>query len=150
MSTIVTVSLGTEFGIFVGLFNKLNGTSISVNEALKCPAMVDSFKITSASLQSNTTTQVVKTQAKSASSTKKLSYEQFQSANGTSVAYKIYKHMKAVNKKMSRADIAAEMNIRLSTVCGQINLMLEAGLVEVTGTKVDLSSNREVEVLVWR
>lgn len=143
-------NFNAKFGIFVGLYNKLNGTTISVADALQCQAMLDAFAITSASLQSNSTTQLVQSQAKSAGSTKKLSYEAFQKDYGSSVAYKIYTHMKKTNTKMSRAEIADSMGIRLSTVCGQINAMVKAGLVQVTGKKIDKASKREVEVLIWK
>lgn len=138
-----------EFGIFVGLYNKLNNTDYSVAEALQSQTILDTFKITAASLQS--TTQTVQNQLKNVtSSTKRLSYESFQKSHGSSVAYKIYTFLKQENSPLSRAEIASKMGIRLCTVCGQVNAMAKAGLVEVVGTKVDETSEREVETLVWR
>lgn len=137
-----------EFGIFVGLYNKLNGTTYTVNEALQSQTILDTFSITTASLKS--TTQTVQSQLKNVTSTKKLSYEAFQKEHGSSVAYKIYTFMKQTNTSMSRAEIAEAMGIRLSTVCGQINQMAKAGLVQIVGNKIDKSSKREVETLIWK
>lgn len=118
-----------EFAGFVTAYNAANGTNLSV----------ESYTIIA---------NPVKVKGKKAAkSTKALSYEQFQQENGSSVAHAIYKMMKAEGVPMSRVEIAQTLAIRLSTVCGQIHLMLEAGLVAVVGTKVDENSNRTVELI---
>lgn len=142
------------FGIFVGLHNKLNNTNLSVEDALWTSDMVEAYQavsgIVKATTGSKTTTVAKKSQAKSTGkpkSTKRLSYEQFQVENGTSVAHAIYKEMKKQGTAFSRIEIAKALGIRLSTVCGQIFAMEEAGLVRVVGTKIDADSNRKVELL---
>ena len=153
MSTVISVQMiqdPTSFGVFVGLFNKLNNTSFSVKEALSNPELTQLFAATAQTLQSNTTTASVKSQAKSSKNTKKLSYEQFQTEHGTTVAHAIYSYCKAQGVALSRAEIAEGLNVRLSTVCGQVFNLIEAGLLAVNGTKVDENSGREVETLIFK
>jgi predicted transcriptional regulator len=80
-------------------------------------------------------------------STKRLSYEQFQTEHGSTVAHKIYRFLREQNTALSRQQIANEMGIRLSTVCGQIHPMLDAGLVVTQGTTTDPDSGRKVELI---
>jgi DNA-binding transcriptional ArsR family regulator len=147
-----------KFGIFVGLYNKLNNTSHSVENALCTSLILDQYIATAAFLQGNTTastptvarkTAKVKTNGKP-KTTKALSYADFQEENGTAVAHAIYAYLKKQNQAISRSEIAKGMGIRLSTVCGQIFPMEEAGLVTVVGTKIDESSGRSVEILIAR
>lgn len=150
MSTVITVSRETTpaFGVFVGLYNKINNTSFSVKSALADSELVELFKATTQSLKTNTTTDSSKSQAKS-SSTKKLSYDAFQNSHGTTVAHLIYKLLKTSKKPMSRTEIAQELNIRISTVCGQVYKLMEAGLCKVAGTKIDSESEMKVETLTF-
>jgi hypothetical protein len=149
----------TKFGVFVGLYNKTNGTVLSVEDALFTESILDLYVqatnlIKNTSNPSSTTvaaaSQVKSNVSKKPKSTKKLSYEQFQVENGTSVAHAIYTFLKKQDVPMSRLEIATAMKIRLSTVCGQIHAMAEAGLVHVVGEKIDENSNRTVELLAWR
>lgn len=153
-----------KFGIFVGLYNRLNGTSLSVEQALWTTDMVELFQAVSQGIQAaagnsqpNTIAVASVRQPNSRKkltgkpkSTKRLSYEQFQVENGTSVAHLIYKHLKAQNTPMSRTEIAKALNLRLSTVCGAVFSMIDAGLVYVSGRTIDQDSNREVEIVSWR
>lgn len=154
----------TSFGIFVGFYNKVNNTTMSVEDALHNDdmlplyfAMSNDLKEGVASTTQNNTTAIVPVgqpnytkRVGKPKSTKRLSYEQFQVENGTSVAHAIYKEMRKQGQAMSRIEIARALNIRLSTVCGQIFAMEEAGLVQCVGTKVDPDSNRKVELLIAR
>jgi len=139
-----------SFGVFVGLFNKLNNTSFSVTEALSNSELTGLFAVTAQTLQSEYITTSVKSQAKSSKSTKRLSYDEFQVKNGTSIAHSIYKYCKQVNKPLSRNDIAQGLNIRLSTTCGQVHALVKAGLLTVEGSKIDQASEMKVETLVYR
>lgn len=47
----------------------------------------------------------------------------------------------------TRAEIAEATDIALSSVCGRINELLASGEVEVSGTKKDLNSGRQVEIV---
>lgn len=147
-----------KFGIFVGLYNRLNNTSFSVEQALWKTEILDKYTAVSFFLQGNSSVfsitapkkfKRVKIERKP-KTTKTISYQDFQTEHGTSVAYCIYKFLKQQNEPFSRAEIAKQMGIRLSTVCGQIFSMEEAGLVTVVGTKLDEESQRTVEILVAR
>ena len=154
-----TADFLTKFGIFVGLYNKLNNTSLSVEQALWTIDLVELFTavangIKASSVNNHIANPLVSQQKSSKKklnskpkSTKALSYEQFQVENGTSVAHEIYKYIKKQNIPMSRAEIASGISVRLSTVCGQVNKMIDAGLLYVAGRKLDVDSNREVEIL---
>ena len=153
MSTVISVQMiqdPTSFGVFVGLYNKLNNTSFSVKQALSTPELTQLFAATAQTLQSNTITTSSKSQGKSSKSTKKLSYEAFQTEHGTTVAHAIYSYCKTQGVSLSRAEIADGLNVRLSTVCGQVFNLIEAGLLVVDGTKVDENSGREVETVIFR
>ena len=153
MSTVTSVQMIqdlTSFGVFVGLYNKLNNTSFSVKQALSNPELTTLFAATAQTLQSNTITTSVKNQVKSSKSTKRFSYEAFQTEHGTTAAHAIYSYCKTQNKSLSRAEIADGLNMRLSTVCGQVFNLIEAGLLVVDGTKVDEKTGREVETVFYR
>lgn len=147
-----------KFGIFVGLYNRLNNTSLSVEQALWKTEVLEKYTAISFFLQGNSSVfstsapkkvKKVKMNGKPRT-TKAISYQDFQTEHGTSVAYSIYTFLKKQNTPLSRAEIAQQMGIRLSTVCGQIFPMEEAGLVTVVGTKIDENSQRTVEVLMAR
>lgn len=156
-----------KFGIFVGLYNRLNGTNLSVEQALWTTDMVDLFSAVSQDIRDGfngnppsspkgiSVVGVSQPNSKKKingkpKSTKRLSYEQFQVENGTSVAHLIYKHLKKEDAPKSRTEIARELNLRLSTVCGAVFQMIDAGLVYVSGRIIDQDSNREVETVTWR
>jgi DNA-binding transcriptional ArsR family regulator len=139
------------FGIYVGLYNKINGTALSVESALWEESIMKSYQMISNLVRTtNTLNKIPQAPAKIASkapkSTKKLSYEAFQAENGTSVAHLIYAFLKN-NEPMTRTELATRLKLRLSTVCGQIVPLQDAGLVSVIGTKIDEDSNRTVEIL---
>lgn len=140
-----------KFGIFVGLYNKLNSTALSVENALYDNDIVAQFRIVSGLMQNNVKSpKTASTGIKRPKSTKLLSYEQFQLENGTRAEHSIYKLLKKQNQGLSRTEIAKKLSIRVSTVCGAISRMMEAGLVTVTGIKIDEETNRKVELLSWK
>ncbi len=48
---------------------------------------------------------------------------------------------------MTRAELAAVLGLRLSSVCGRVNELLASGLVVVAGTKFDAETKRNVETV---
>lgn len=157
-----------KFGIFVGLFNRLNKTSFSVQKAAWTPGMIELYSSVRENMEaaaannprmaSSTTSYKPsgrlavnkKASKKTKASTKKLSYEQFQVQNGTSVAYTIYKHLKDNQAIMTRTELAKALNLRVSTVCGAVFQLVDSGLLKVVGKTMDKNSNREVETLTFR
>jgi len=137
-----TENTNAQFGIFVGFYNKINNTSISVKEAAATLEITSIYEKVSVVAKC-----IPLTVIKKVKSTKSLSYEHFQAQNGTSVAHTIYKHLKTTKGQVSRREIAEALSLRLSTVCGQVNALLGAGVLEVIGAKVDEQSDRSVEVL---
>ncbi len=140
-----------SFGIYVGFYNKINGTALSVEQALWEDSILTAYQVSAMTVRNtNKANGIPKAPAKAASkapkSTKRLSYEAFKTENGTSVAHLIYKALKQ-DPAMSRTEIATSLQLRLSTVCGQIVPLMEAGLVQVSGTAIDENSNRTVELL---
>ena len=132
-----------KFQLFVDLYNKLNNVTLSVNDALWVESIVDQFTAVSITLQAQTATPI----KRNTKSTKLLSYEQFNAENGTSTAHTIFNQLRG-KQPQTRSELAVALDMRLSTVCGQVTPLLVAGLVRVVGTKLDSSSNRLVETLV--
>lgn len=141
----ITDDFTKKFGIFVGLYNKLNSTKFSVEQALQEDALVDTYFTISDTLTKADATNKP-TSKPTVKSTKALSYEQFKEENGDSVAHLIYNHLNT-NGFLSRREIATQLKLRLSSVCGRIAELEEAGLVYVCGTKLDTDSNRMVELI---
>ena len=79
--------------------------------------------------------------------TKVESYREFQANYGADVYQQVYSAISQSDEPMSRADIAGSTGLRLSTVCGRVAELIEAGAVYVVGTKIDERSDRNVEVL---
>ena len=141
-----------SFGIYVGFYNKINGPALSVEQALWEDSILVAYQVSAMTVRNtNKANGIPKAPAKAASkapkSTKRLSYEAFKAENGTSVAHVIYSALKTSSEPMSRADLAATLKIRLSTICGQVVPLEEAGLIQVVGSKIDADSNRTVELL---
>jgi DNA-binding transcriptional regulator GbsR (MarR family) len=152
---IVTENFLKSFGIFVGLYNKLNNTVLSVEDALYEDTIMQAYKTMSAELKTvkkivGTPEAITKMVNKRPKSTKLLSYEAFKASNGSSCAHLIYTELKKSKEPMTRAELSSVLDLRISTVCGRINELEEAGLVWVVGTKVDEDSQRQVELLQTR
>lgn len=136
-----------KFGIFLGFYNKVNNTSIGVDQGLHIPDLVKLYNDTITDVKNKIVCPAVVAASKKPKSTKLLSYQAFQNNYGTSVAHTVYKTLKTSSQALSRVEIAQQANLRLSTVCGQVSLLKQSGLVKISGTKIDPDSNREVETL---
>jgi hypothetical protein len=51
-----------------------------------------------------------------------------------------------VNPGISRAEIAAKLRVRLSSVCGRVNELMKLGEIKVCGEIVDNFTRKSVEV----
>lgn len=80
--------------------------------------------------------------------TKVESYNSFMKYYSGPVYQAVYNALCAADCALSRAEIAHRANLRLSTVCGRIAELMEAGAISVSGTKIDTDTNRKVEVLI--
>lgn len=129
-----------SFGIFIGLYNKINNTRVSVEAGLNEEALVKLFNKTSKGLAKKGSTTSPK-------STKRAAWEKFNTSNGTTLSYEIYTFLKSSGGSYSRADIAAKLKLRLSTVCGRVADLKNSQLIQVVGTDIDPTSQCKVELL---
>lgn len=127
------------FGIFVGVFNEVNGTSHSVEYALKQIHMLNLFKNLKEAAQE--VNKYVKPNTKA--STKRKSYD---ALNIPNLDNKVFEFIKE-NPRKSRAAISEDLEMRLQTVCGCVNRLIKAKLIYASGTTRDRETGKEVEVL---
>lgn len=130
-----------QFGIFVGLANKVNATKVSVASALQDADYIDAFNDSLAAIAKKAGKSV-----KSNTTTKARSYKRISGEAGKGVRAAILSYLMK-NPGKSRSEIASDLNIRLSTVCGQANVLKNTYLIHVVGEKIDESSGRSVEAL---
>jgi hypothetical protein len=135
--------MSKEFGIFVGFYNRLNGTSISVRRATKIPQLVKLFHNSKNLLVYAHSTLEAKQVDFNSKSTKVKSYE---ACNLPKLCNEIFTFIKN-NPGYSRYEIAQSLGRRVSTVCGIAKILLDSGLIEVSGSTVDEHSKRVVETL---
>jgi hypothetical protein len=134
-------SIKKEFGIFVGFFNKVNGTKFSVESAARNLNLTNLY-LSFATLAAQTAS-VVEAQ-NSKRSTKSLSYSLLDAPR---VDREVYDFL-AKNTPKTRAQISKELGMRLSTVCGAVNRLMQNNLVQFTGELVkDPETNRLVELV---
>jgi hypothetical protein len=135
-------SIKKEFGIFVGFFNKVNKSKFSVESAAKNSNLTNlylSFAILAAQTGS-----IIEAQTPKRSSTKSLSYSLL---DAPKVDREVYDFL-AKNPPKTRAQISKELDMRLSTVCGAVNRLIQNNLVQFTGELVkDTETNRLVELV---
>lgn len=124
-----------QFGIFTGFYNKVNNTNLTVKQALTSNDMRDLFQSFAEA--------TAKIKINKNESTK---YRSYSLLNIPEVDKEVLQYVKSNNNK-SRADIAAATGLRLSTVCGAISRLVNNKMLEVSGTKRDPKSNRNVETL---
>ncbi len=127
------------FGIFVGLFNKCNGTQYSVKAALQQIQLVELFN--SVRCQSQYVNAVIT--PFNPGSTRHKSHNKLDHGRLATTIYEFIKD----NPGHSRREIAENLNMRLQTVCGQVNVLVREGFIHVAGTKKDIETKREVETL---
>lgn len=155
-ATAYTQEFLKRFGIFVGFYNRINNTSMSVEDALHDLDIVSLFSSTVKVVKtpnSNTTTVIKQAQpkkSKRAKSTKRLSYEAFQTDFGSSVDHLVYQGMKSTGNPVTRSEIAQTYKLRIQTVCGVVNRLEEAGLVICVGRVIDEDTKRPVELMQAR
>lgn len=81
--------------------------------------------------------------------TKAISYDNFMLTKGKTLSAKILGHIRA-NPDVSRMQIAQNLGIRLSSVCGIVNGLYKKNLIRVSGVTVDPDSEQKVETLEVR
>lgn len=129
------------FGVFVGLYNKLNETEISVKKAWKDPLFQTLFMNAELTLLQHSVKNNPRYQH--LSSTKFKSYSLLDIPK---VDNQVYQFL-LKNPDLSRAEISDFTGIRLQTVCGAINRLMHNQLVIVIGEKRDIETEREVQTL---
>lgn len=131
-----------QFGIFVGFFNKTNGTEMSVKDALQQPVMLDLYNAIGQACQN------VKTQVPQSAlvSTRRKSLNQ---TNVCEIDNQVLNFIRS-NPKSSRAQIAAHLDRRISTICGAATRLLKQNLIYVAGEVWDPETERSVEALATR
>ena len=80
--------------------------------------------------------------------TKVNSYNDFMKTYASQSYQLIYQALRSSPDPISRADIAEHSGLRMSTICGRIAELLEAGVVSIAGTKKDSDTNKEVETII--
>jgi len=138
-------NINATFGIFVGFYNRANGTNWSVNEAAKDNGMVELFTSTMSAV-SRTGLQLEVRTSTSRPSTKRVSLDEFRAANGNRVGIRVLNYIESSGGDY-RASIAKALGLRISTVCARVNELKAMGLIESTGTTVDPVTNKSVEVV---
>lgn len=83
---------------------------------------------------------------KEASSTKALSHREFLLDNSDKVDGKVLTHIQGY-PDLCREDISNNLGIRLSTVTGSVNRLMNLGYIVVSGQGKSESSGRQVELL---
>lgn len=134
------------FGVFVGLYNKLNDTNLSVKQAATIDSLVKTFNASQQFLK-EAHTNVVSKQfdcgVPDSGSTKFKSYSLLDMPNVDKKVYDII----VKNPGLSRYEITGRLSNRLSTICGAVNRLTNNGFVRATGTKIDEETQRQVETL---
>jgi hypothetical protein len=131
-----------EFGIFVGFFNKINGTRFSVEAAAKNENIANLYRSLSTLVAQ--TGSIIEAQTPKRSTTKSLSYSLLDAPR---VDREVYDFL-AKNPPKTRAQISKELGMRLSTVCGAVNRLMQNDLAQFTGELVkDPETNRLVELV---
>lgn len=137
----------SSFGIFLGFYNKVKGTTLSVEDALHNEEIVDQYTKTRLSITSKpATTTEIKPKQKS---TKSNGYDKIKSKS-SGLNTLIYNYIKDQNTFYTRSEIALLLDLKLSTVCGRVHELISNGNLFVAGIKKDPETNVNVELLGWR
>lgn len=134
----MTKATKKKFGIFVGLYNQLRATKVSVKTASVDPAILAAFEQVA-----DTIGQIPEVDSTSYKSTKRLSYE---SLDLPEIDMSVL-HFINNNPGLSRREISQQGNFLLQTVCGSVNRLLDKELIYVSGRKWDEDTKRNVGVL---
>lgn len=131
-----------QFGIFVGFFNRANNTDMSVKDALQQPIMLELYNAIGQACN-NVKTSIPPS---ALTSTKRKSLNKL---NVCEIDTQVLNYIKA-NPNVSRAHIAAQLDRRISTICGAATRLLKQGLIYVSGETFDAETSRQVEALSSR
>lgn len=80
-------------------------------------------------------------------STKLQSFLKTQGISAATTRASVMKVLFASTEPLSRFEIHQRTGLRLSTVCGAVSVLLKKGFVHQAGIKLDLESNRNVELI---
>lgn len=133
-----------QFGVFVGMYNKVNGTKLSVKQALKLPVLISLFETTAKAI---TVTHDVFTGQQAASmpgeSTRLRSYKKTDIGHLQQV---VLDHVQA-NPDCTRREISNATGVYLNSTTARVRELIDDGLVYVSGEKHDHETDRDVETL---
>ncbi len=136
----------SSFGIFVGLYNKLNGTFWSVKDAFANTEIKNDFMNVSMFLKSDPEfKETIPTEFREYKQTSTKS-KSFFNLNKRGAAWKIYTTLVASDNALSRQDIADASGMALCTVTGQIPRLIRGNYIRVSG-KRDGPHNQIVEII---
>lgn len=133
----------SEFESFVKLFNKINKTNYPLKKAQQNNMLLDLFDGIQGILIE--TASDISNQIKTSKSSKRQSYDKLSGCIpelDQDIFVFIYN-----NPKLSRQQISDKSGHRLQSVCSAVNRLMNAKLVFVCGTTIDVETNRTVEVL---
>lgn len=139
-----TKELSKAFGIFVGLYNKINNTNFSVKAASTEPSLILAFDYSQKMLTK--THNYLSDNNPNYSNVRSTKIKSYTLLDIPKNDRKIYNYIKE-NSNQSRVDIAYGLGIRVSTVCGAVNRLLHNALVHVTGIKIDPETNKKAETI---
>ena len=133
------------FGVFVGLWNKTADTNLSVKQAQAIDELVQLYEGIRDTIHEFKIELAEELPAKQSTRRKSLNKTSIAELDEKIFIY-LYNH-----PKISRSEIAKGLHVRLSSVCGAINRLMELDGVFVCGRANDPDTNREVELLdIWR
>lgn len=141
-----TEGMKKQFGVFVGLYNKTNDTSLSVKQAAMIDFLVKAFHANQNFIKQCHTRVADHELFKNTKSTKLKSYSllDIPKIDGEVLDYI------ENNPGESRYEIAAGLDIRLSTICGAVNRLSHNSFVYASGIKIDPETKRKVEAISAR
>ena len=132
------------FGVFIGLYNRSNGTNFTVKSARENAFLFKTFRNCQAGLalaHAHGTRHA--TLPSPRISTRRASLARL---DVPEVDEKVYQQIQLF-PGYSRSELSQLLGYRLSTVCGAVNRLMKQGLVFVCGRKKDPETGKTVEVL---
>jgi len=133
-----------QFGVFVGLYNRTNGTRLTVKAALRQIAIVTLFESSLRCLHAAHDESVQRgTFSGDTSSTRRRSLDKINTRRVDSSILNLV----TSTPGLSRKQLSEKLKMRLQTVCGGVSRLLEDDLIYVCGESLDHETNRRVETL---
>jgi hypothetical protein len=127
------------FGVFVGLFNRLTGSKFSVEHAFRNDYLRNKYFNTMLDIRQDV---IQKPEIILAVSTRN---ESLQTVDVGDSTRKVLNALQS--KNYTRAEVSEATGLRLSSVCGRVNELIQEGLVVVKGYKTDHKTNKKVEIV---